>query len=134
MDDGLGIRPGGKFVSARKQFLAKVGVVIDFAIKHDPDGAVLVADRLMTSGDVDDAEPPMPQPNPEINEDALVIGTAMTQRLVHAMHRFPLHDTGLIEFEDSANSAHSLLQPEPPVGAWPNQYTDRDNAAACVRG
>ena len=68
MDDSFGIRPGCKPVSFGDEFLAKVSIVIDFAIQQDPDGAVLVADWLMTSSDVDDAEPPMPQSDPGANE------------------------------------------------------------------
>ena len=45
-------------VTLGEQFFSKFDVVVNFAVEYDPDGAVFVANWLMTSLDVDDAEAP----------------------------------------------------------------------------
>ena len=49
--------------------LAELGVVEELAVEGDPDGAVLVGDRLPAAGEVDDREPPGPQGEPGLAVD-----------------------------------------------------------------
>ena len=46
---------------ARLQLLAQFGVVINFSVEYDPGSFIFVADRLMSPGEIDDAQPPHAQ-------------------------------------------------------------------------
>ena len=39
------------------------GVVVDFAVEYEPDGAILVRHGLIARGEVDDAQPPEAETN-----------------------------------------------------------------------
>ena len=41
----------------REEFLPELGILEEFAVEGDPEGAVLVGDGLTTAGQVDDREP-----------------------------------------------------------------------------
>src|SRR5690606_4961552 len=56
VDDGLGVAARGEAVALRFQVRAKLMVVVDLAIEDDVDRPVLVGDRLLAPGNVDDAE------------------------------------------------------------------------------
>ena len=43
-------------MAARLKLRPQFGVVVDFAVEDDPQGAVFVAERLMAGGEVDNAE------------------------------------------------------------------------------
>jgi hypothetical protein len=42
----------------------QVAVVVDLAVEDDPDGAILVADRLLAVVEIDDAQPPHAEATP----------------------------------------------------------------------
>ena len=71
-------------VAKRLQLGAQLAVVVDLAVEDDTDRAVLVEDRLVPAGQVDDRQPPHPEPDPPLDVDALVIGAAMHDRGAHA--------------------------------------------------
>ena len=45
------------------QIVAKLDIVVDFAVEDDPDCSILVPDRLSAAVHVDNGKPPMTQPN-----------------------------------------------------------------------
>ena len=47
VDDGLGVRARAVAMPGRFELAADVGVVVDLAVEHDPDGAVFVGQRLL---------------------------------------------------------------------------------------
>ena len=61
MDDDF--RVGGRLESVTRslEFAAKIEEVVDLAVKHDPYGAVLIADRLAAVLEVNDAQPTVAQ-------------------------------------------------------------------------
>ena len=62
MDDDLGVGMiGGEAVAGALELLAQLDVIVDLAVEDDGDGLVLVEDRLLAGGDVDDGEPPRPE-------------------------------------------------------------------------
>src|SRR5262249_52694892 len=64
------------------QFVAQLDVVVDLAVLHDGDAAV-DGDRLMTTGDVDDAETRRRQRRRTIDGEPGVVGPAMPERGDH---------------------------------------------------
>src|SRR6476619_1219839 len=62
-------------------------MIVEFAVEHDADLAVLVPHRLVAACDIDDRQPPMPEEyTPELVDiKAVAIGAAMRQRAGHAL-------------------------------------------------
>ena len=54
VDEHLGVRPRRENVPGGEQLLAQLEVVEDLAVLDDPDGGVLVVDRLVAALHVDD--------------------------------------------------------------------------------
>jgi len=75
--DDLGIAGGGKLPAAAPQLVAQFDVVVNLAILHDGNRAVVHGDRLVSSGDVDDAEPRRSQRGRRVAERPAVIRAAM---------------------------------------------------------
>src|SRR5205814_6856426 len=57
MDHDLGIASRVEAVTALAQPVTQLGKVVDLAVEHDPGRLVLVVNRLVAAGHVDDAEP-----------------------------------------------------------------------------
>src|SRR4029077_6069742 len=116
VNDRLGIRVRRKVMAAALQFTPQFGVVVDFAVQHDPEPAILVRNGLMAAGQVDDAESPEPEANAFATIDALVVRAAMDDGFVHAMDDFLRERLAALIFENAANSAHARcpsLRPRP---------------------
>ncbi len=77
---------GPKHVPATAQILPQLQIVVDFAVEHDLHGAVLVGDRLPAAGDIDDAQAPHAEADRIGHEKALIVGSAVEQRVGHPMH------------------------------------------------
>jgi hypothetical protein len=107
VDNSFSIRAGDESVPASEQFLAKFRIVINFTIQEHPDGSIFIADRLVTAGDINNAEPPMAQTDSAIHINALVIRTAMTQSSVHLLYVVPGDGLGMVKLKNPADSAHS---------------------------
>src|SRR5262249_40159744 len=99
--------------------------VVDLAVEDDPDGAVLVVDRLMPGGVIDDAQRPHADRDRLIQEDALIVRASMPNRAAHAVHeraalvelaqfRRNVRDRGLYETGDAAHTPESPELPECP--------------------
>ncbi len=74
-------------MAAAHELPAQLGVVVEFAVEHDADLAVLVPHRLVTGGQIDDREPAMTEEHtPDlVDMKAVAIGSAMRQRSRHAL-------------------------------------------------
>jgi hypothetical protein len=58
-------------------------VVVDFAVKNDPDSPILVGHRLMAAPDIDNRQPTMAEPYLRICERPRVIGPPMGKGVAH---------------------------------------------------
>src|SRR5581483_4704615 len=63
VDNRLSITMGPVFMATAHQIFAQSGMVIDFAVKDDPDRAIFIADRLMPGSKVHDAQAAHPYTN-----------------------------------------------------------------------
>ena len=84
MDDDLGVGRRLEHVAAGDQLGTQLDVVEDLAVKGDPDGAVLVAHRLLAAVEIDDAEARVGEADVAVDESAIAVRTAMRQRSDHA--------------------------------------------------
>jgi hypothetical protein len=66
------------------QLSAKISVVVDLTVVSDMKSLVFIGHRLMTGLYIDNAQPPVAQPDSTVNEDAFVIRTAISDHIAHA--------------------------------------------------
>src|SRR5207244_5638021 len=81
MKRNFAVRPRPKPVSSLFEFFLDRLVTVEFAIHDDPKRFVFVGDRLISSRQVDDAQPCVPQTNSTVGRDpvALSVRAAMTE-------------------------------------------------------
>ena len=72
-----------KRVTALPQFLAELDVVEDLAVERDPDGAVLVAERLGAARGVDDGQPGVPERGALVAVPAVAVRPAVPEPAHH---------------------------------------------------
>src|SRR5262245_20924184 len=92
-------------MAALFEVTAQLTKVVDFAIVDDPYRAVLIAHRLVTSDQINDAQPPVPQSNTGTFIEALTVWAAMGQARTHALY----DDRLRFRTGHTANTAHPCL-------------------------
>ena len=107
MDQHLRVALRGEPVSRALEPLAQLAVVVDLAVLHDLDAAVLVADRLVRALQVDDRQPPRGQRHGVLDELARAVGPAVDERLVHRVHDARV-DGRAVERQQAADATHVL--------------------------
>ncbi len=106
VDDDLGVALRGKPVAERLELRAQFDVVEDLAVVDDPERTVLVADRLIAAGQVNDAEPRAAQANPVIPVDAVSVRPAMPEHPQHPQQGIAFRRGPFGQVEDAYNAAH----------------------------
>src|SRR5207302_7682984 len=109
MDDGFRVAISFVAVPACFQALAQIGVVINLAVENNPDGAGFVAEGLMPSGNVNNAEPPHTQPDRAVGVNAVIVRPAMRHHDAHLPHHGRVNARVLTELHDPGDSAHSYV-------------------------
>ena len=105
MDDDLGVGMiGGEAVAGALELLAQLDVIVDLAVEDDGDRLVLVEDRLLAGGDIDDGEPPRPERNARPLPEAGRVGPAMPQALRH-----PFEGRSVVGPGEASDAAHPGL-------------------------
>ena len=105
MNDGLGVAARAVAVALPLEVGAQGCVVVDLSIECDPDAVVLVGERLMSAGEIDDGKAPEAEEGGRVGVKALVIGAAMAHAIGHATDGFGAFLPRKIA-EDSADTAH----------------------------
>src|SRR6266850_1435326 len=72
-------------MACRFELGAQLAEVVDLAVEHDPDGTVLVVDRLMAGREIDDAQAPHAERDALVDEHAFIVGAAMADHVAHAV-------------------------------------------------
>src|SRR5690242_7821423 len=110
--DRLAVGPGAELVTGGLQTVPQLGEVVDLAVQHQPDRAVLVRERLMAALDVDDREAPEPESDRRAGRSglrkvvAVVVRSAMPERGRHPFEHGAVYRPGRVD--DSADPAHGL--------------------------
>src|SRR5439155_23873745 len=124
MQDNFGIRSRRKTMPALLQDLLPMTVIVNFPVKRDPDGLVLVVHRLpAVGGEVDDAEPAVSQTDAAVRTDprSRVVRTAMGHGVAHPREQLKVHRRSRVAIVvDSEDSAHlkSFQATATVCGAW----------------
>ena len=86
MEQDLGVGIRGKRVAALLQSGTQGLVVVNFAVEHDHQRAVLIEHRLAAARRINDRQPPMPERRGAVGVAALAVGAAVTDEVRHALH------------------------------------------------
>ena len=89
--DHLGVALGREAVAARAQLVAQLAEVVDLAVEHDDDRAVLVGDRLIAGDEVDDSQPLDAETDAVVEKHAPRVRPAMLERGAHPLQQLPIH-------------------------------------------
>jgi hypothetical protein len=88
VDDHLAVGAGGEAVAPGLEVGPQLAKVVDLAVEHGVQRAVLVAHRLAPARQIDDRQPPHPEQRLAVAIDPFVVGPAMGDGGVHrARHR-----------------------------------------------
>src|SRR5438093_7168637 len=109
MKRNFAVRARPKLVSSLFEFFLDRLVTVEFTIHNDPKCFVFVGDWLTSSGQVDNAQPCVPQTNSTVGRDpvALPVRTAMTETPCRPLQRLGANGAVLRKYR--YNSAHILL-------------------------
>src|SRR5215471_7229265 len=88
-------------------------MVIDLAVKDDPDRPVLVGHGLVSAHQVNDAQTPKAQSHRTQDDFTVVVGAAMTNGICHRPQVFARKTGACIKIDYSADSAHRLCAASP---------------------
>ena len=77
MQHHLGVARRVERVTERLELRPQLAEVVDLAVVGELHAAVVGADRLVTTGRVDDGEPPVAQGSEGVLEEALTVGPSM---------------------------------------------------------
>ena len=101
VDDDLGVTVRAEDVAGGLELGAQLAVVVDLAVVDEPDGLVLVGDRLVSALAVDDAQAAVAEADGRRLEGAGVIGAAVHDGGGHTPEKLPVGRAG--EAEDAAH-------------------------------
>jgi hypothetical protein len=71
--------------------MAQFQPIINFAVKDDVDGAILIAHRLMPLREVNNRKPAVRQTNIAVDTNAAVIRSAVPLCIIHAGKQLPIN-------------------------------------------
>ena len=100
----LGVATRAERVAGALELVHELAVVVDLAVLDDDDRAVLVRDRLVAAGQVDDREPARGDADALVRVHALRVGAAMDERLRHRTQ--PVDVERRLRRRDPADPAH----------------------------
>src|SRR5437667_5159358 len=108
MDYDFRIGVSVKNMSLSLEFPAQLKEIIDLAIEHHPYSSVFVMNGLLTTRNVNNAEPTHAEPYCPIDVDSLVVRSAVDNRSAHLPHLSGIYLGSAITNNDSCNTAHTF--------------------------
>jgi hypothetical protein len=106
MDDCLGVSLCPEYMAAAEQVLAKLLVVVNFAVENNVDAAVLIRQWLVTAAEVNNGEAAKAKANRTVDEISVVVWAAMADCVRHALDESRRNTSPMIKEKFSADSAH----------------------------
>ena len=116
MNEHLRVGLRGHPVPAGEEFLPEFEEIINFAVEDHLDRAVLVALRLFARAEIDDAQPPVRQAHAAVDEETVLVGTAVNQPRRHLAENLP-RIFGFpcpLPAGDAAHDEEGFTSPPPP--------------------
>src|SRR5207249_11982192 len=109
MCDDFGVGICAKDVTAAGETVAELEVIVDLSVEHDLHAAVLAGDWLPAAGHVDDAQAPHPETDGIADEETLIIGAAVDERVGHPLRDRPDLGRRPLRRDESSYAAHSCF-------------------------
>ena len=131
MDEDLDVRTGSEPVTARGERVLDLAEVVDLAIGDDLHRTVLVGERLLAAGNVDDREAAHGKADARQQNAAFVVGTPMVQGPDHSLHVDLGHRPSEIPLDDPDNPAHGVCNR--PYDRRPERSHTMRTIARCTR-
>ena len=107
VDQNLGIARGPESMPPGFEAVAKLGEVVDLAVEDGQDGAVLVGQGLVATGQVDDRQAAKPERDVGVAVRARVVRPAMLEPVGHRPKRVVPQPRIIIEPRRATDSAHA---------------------------
>src|SRR5580658_870567 len=106
MNDGFRVAMRTEAVAARDQPFPQNLVIVNFAVEDYPDRPVLIADGLVASDQVDDAEAPHSQSDAAFRVDSLIVRPTVRHRCAHTPQDVIANLRVSPKLKDASNSTH----------------------------
>ena len=125
MDDDFGVGMGSEPVAAAFELGAQRRKVVDLAVEDDPHRAVLVRQRLLPRGDVDDAQPAVAEPDAVAEEEAVGIGPAMRDAVASSRESSPGPRDDALKERFAGETAHDCrTRSQEAASSWSGWATN----------
>jgi len=121
--DGFGVALGAEHIAVAPQFIHQLEVVVDLAVEHQGHRLVVIEDRLLAGGDVDDGQAPVAEAHAGLDVQVALVRPAVMLGLVHPVQALALGETLTAGVEQAGDAAHGLdlvqpiIQREAPDGS-----------------
>jgi hypothetical protein len=103
----LRVAAGREAVAALLEARHQLAVVVDLAVLDDVDGAVLVRDRLVAAGEVDDRQPAHREADGPVEQHAVAVRPAVHEGVVHGGQGGRITAADAVERRLAADAAHA---------------------------
>src|SRR5687768_17596427 len=80
-----------ELVAEVHELFADFFVVVDFAVKNDPGGAVLIGDRLLAGFQIDNRKTTHRHSDMPLDIEAILVRPAVADCLIHAIEQLPVN-------------------------------------------
>src|SRR4051812_11900528 len=111
MDDRLGVTARLVDVAVRLELGTDLRMVVDLAVEHDLNGAVLVGQRLMSLLQIDDAQAAMSESGPFIAINPRIVRSTMRDDVAHQRQPRAFLRAQPIGGDDAGDAAHARWPP-----------------------
>src|SRR5919106_3276523 len=108
-----------KCMSLGNKLFAKFLIIIDLAVEDNPNRTVLVCHRLVTGGrKINDGKTTKAKSYISVDVYTTIIGSAMTNGIIHAVNKFLRSRTGRVVIDNSANTTHKTYLSPLAITCW----------------
>ena len=128
VNDRLRVRARLEHVAAGRQLTLQLLEVVDLAVQDDGARPVLAIDRLVSAGDVDDAEPTVAESHAGSKMDAAGVGATMAHGAGHPVQKLAVHGVARVHEGKARDAAHARRPSSRRLGSC------RPSAASRARG
>ena len=81
-------------------------MIVDFAVKDDPNCAVFIAERLMAAGDINDAQAAHSNCGGPVGVNAFIVGATMGHGAAHSSHHTGIGARVVPKFHHPSDTTH----------------------------
>jgi len=118
VDDDFSIRSGTENVAISFQLLLQLRIIIDLAVKDNPDRLFPIGHRLVPALEINNGEPSKAEAKRPGQVVPLIIRPPVDHRVRHAFNCFALDGFQALKVVLSADAAHGFLSYEVRVASY----------------